>query len=176
MGGNSWFTKSSPKKENPSLMVTKRGLVSFFNPAAERELGWKAEEVIGHNVKMLIPERFAKKHDEYISNYLQTGIGTTVNRSGVVPFLTSTREEKYFLMSLSEKRKDDIPMYWIAILTSHETIGETTSASRVKDEKTDARLSSVVGPSLKESKDNQTQSSSFTQIPSSSDVMVDEGR
>eukprot|EP01126_Amoeba_proteus_P034193 TRINITY_DN3393_c0_g1_i3.p1 TRINITY_DN3393_c0_g1~~TRINITY_DN3393_c0_g1_i3.p1 ORF type:complete len:1299 (-),score=308.84 TRINITY_DN3393_c0_g1_i3:59-3955(-) len=105
---------------NPAILVTKRGLVKIFNPAAERELGWKSDQVLGNNVKMLLPERYARDHDEYLHNYLQTGVGTTVNRSSLVPFLTSSGVEKLFMMSLSEKKDADLPVYWIAVLTLHE--------------------------------------------------------
>jgi PAS domain S-box-containing protein len=44
-----------------------------FNPAAENIFGYQAEECIGQNVKMLMPDPDRTAHDGYIHNYLDTG-------------------------------------------------------------------------------------------------------
>jgi PAS domain S-box-containing protein len=44
-----------------------------FNTSAERIWGWKADEVIGKNVKMLMPEEFSSRHDAILLRYMTTG-------------------------------------------------------------------------------------------------------
>src|SRR5918997_183781 len=55
------------------ITIDARGTVESFNPAAEKLFGYRKAEVMGRNVKMLMPEPFHGQHDRYISNYLTTG-------------------------------------------------------------------------------------------------------
>ena len=55
------------------VMIEGDGRISAFNPAAERLLGWKAEEVIGRNVSMLMPAPHQHAHDGYLQRHLATG-------------------------------------------------------------------------------------------------------
>ncbi len=55
------------------ILIDHHGIVQHFNPASVDLFGYKTEEVIGQNVKMLMPEHYAHEHDQYLSNYQQTG-------------------------------------------------------------------------------------------------------
>lgn len=67
---------------NAIITINEEGLIETFNPAAERIFGYSFDEINGKNVKLLMPEEFAKEHDGYLSNYLISGqkkvIGKTV--------------------------------------------------------------------------------------------------
>ncbi|MGD8992450.1 MAG: PAS domain S-box protein, partial [Desulfobacterales bacterium] len=55
------------------ITINEQRIIEEFNPAAERIFGYKAAEIIGQNVNMLMPEPHHSRHDRYVQNYLDTG-------------------------------------------------------------------------------------------------------
>lgn len=56
------------------ILIDQDGLVQVFNPACERLFGYDVSDVLGHNVKMLMPDPYQHEHDGYMHNYLTTGV------------------------------------------------------------------------------------------------------
>jgi two-component system, LuxR family, sensor kinase FixL len=55
------------------VVINERGLIQSFSSAAERLFGFTAADVIGKNVKILMPSPYREDHDNYIERYLRTG-------------------------------------------------------------------------------------------------------
>ncbi|SCA55142.1 membrane hypothetical protein [Candidatus Terasakiella magnetica] len=52
------------------VVINAIGTMQSFSPAAERIFGYSEEEVVGNNVKMLMPTYTAVHHDDFLSDYL----------------------------------------------------------------------------------------------------------
>ena len=59
--------------QDAMVVIDERGIVEAFSPSAERMFGYRADEVIGRNVKMLMPNPYQDRHDDYLARYMTTG-------------------------------------------------------------------------------------------------------
>jgi len=55
------------------ITIDHRGLIESANPAAQNIFGYRAAELVGQNVNLLMPPAQRAAHDGHIANYLRTG-------------------------------------------------------------------------------------------------------
>jgi two-component system sensor kinase FixL len=55
------------------IIIDPEGIMQSFSATAERQFGYRADEVIGRNVSMLMPSPYREQHDGYLARYLTTG-------------------------------------------------------------------------------------------------------
>jgi PAS domain-containing protein len=53
---------------DPIITIDEGGIIQSFSSAAEKLFGYPPGEVIGHNVKLLMPPPHREKHDDYIAS------------------------------------------------------------------------------------------------------------
>jgi PAS domain S-box-containing protein len=55
------------------VTIDENGIIESINPAVEEIFGYTTDDLIGQNVKILMPEPDASQHDGYLQRYLQNG-------------------------------------------------------------------------------------------------------
>jgi two-component system, LuxR family, sensor kinase FixL len=60
------------------IVIDSEGRIEAFNPSAERLFGYASADVIGKNVKLLMPSPDHEQHDGYLARYLTSGRATII--------------------------------------------------------------------------------------------------
>lgn len=82
-----------------TVVIQPDGVVTSFNKAAVRQFGYQPDEVIGHNVNMLMPSPYREQHDGYLHRYLSTGERRIIGTDRVV--VGRRKDGSTFPMSLA---------------------------------------------------------------------------
>src|SRR5829696_820565 len=88
------------------VTITPDGVVRWFNRGAERIFGYRAEEVIGQPVTLLIPERYRELCVGGLHRYLRTGEARIVGGTTELVGLRKDGSEFPIEMSLGESVED----------------------------------------------------------------------
>ncbi|MGO9443512.1 MAG: diguanylate cyclase domain-containing protein [Thiobacillaceae bacterium] len=119
------------------LTIDEAGIVQSFNKAAERIFGYTAAEVIGANVKLLMPSPYTEEHDGYLARYLHDhtprviGIGRKVQglrKNGTVfPMRLAVTEVHHnartqFIGLVSDISDEEAALHHIEFLALHDPL------------------------------------------------------
>lgn len=119
------------------VTIDPNNCVTFFNSAAEKLWGYSRNEVLGQNVKMLVPTEIQANHDEYVNANRQTGEDKIVGTSRDV-----------------EVERKDKTRVWVNLSLSRVTLGnKTTYTAFVKDITEQRRAQEIVRQTLEQSID-----------------------
>lgn len=93
------------------ITIDARGLIETINPAAATIFEYAPEEIIGQNIKILMPEPDHSRHDRYIHNYQQTGVRKIIGIGREVQGKKKSGTTFPFLLSVSEVRLQEKIIY-----------------------------------------------------------------
>lgn len=72
------------------ICIDEHGIVQSVNPATKTMLGYEADELLGANVSVIMPDDHASRHDLYLESYGKTGIAGII---GIGRELTARRKD-----------------------------------------------------------------------------------
>ena len=93
------------------ISIDPRGTVTLFNRGAERIFGYAADEVVGRNLTMLMPQPYRDEHAAHVEGYERTGIAEAIGRVRDVHARRKSGEEFPIELSVSEARVGDDRIY-----------------------------------------------------------------
>jgi PAS domain S-box-containing protein len=121
------------------ILIDMQGIVLMFNPACERLFGYRTDEVVGKNVRMLMPAPYRGEHDRYIANYLHTGDAKIIGIGREV--VGQRKDGTTFPMDLSvgEAKQEEGGSIFVGI------IHDLTSRKRTEEQLAQAQKMEAVG-------------------------------
>ena len=116
------------------IKISDRGIVLSFNESAERIFGYRADEVVGKNVSMLMPNPHRDAHDGYLKNYLRTGERKIIGSGREVWALHKDGHQIPVRLGIGESRLGGISTFVGFITDISERHRMETDLRRAKEE------------------------------------------
>lgn len=93
------------------ILIDKQAIMEVVNPAAAKMFGYTQEELIGLNVKALMPPPYFSSHDQYMANYHDTGVRKIIGIGREVKGKRKDGSVFPFKLSISEVKLPDRTIY-----------------------------------------------------------------
>ena len=88
------------------ICIDEDGIVQSVNPATKSILGYEADELLGANVSIIMPDEHASRHDGYLEAYRKTGVAKVI---GIGREVVARRKDGVMIdvdLSIGEWRDD----------------------------------------------------------------------
>lgn len=86
------------------IIIDETGIIHTFNQAASDLFGYRAEDVIGQSVNMLMPAGEASRHNVYLSNYIATGRASIIGVGRELVGVTASGDRVPIYLAISDIR------------------------------------------------------------------------
>ena len=84
------------------VTIDEKNNITFYNGAAQKLWGYAPSEVLGKNIKILVPQEHKANHDSYVNSHRQTNINNIVGSSREVELETKSGERIWVQLALSQ--------------------------------------------------------------------------
>jgi PAS domain S-box-containing protein len=93
------------------VLIDHRGLIESFNRSGERLFGYRADELIGRNVSVLMTARDSGSHDGYMGRYMKTGVAHIIGVGREVDARRKDGSVFPAVLSVGQVRDSDPPRF-----------------------------------------------------------------
>ncbi len=93
------------------VCIDEKNNITFYNKAAETLWGYSKDEVMGENVKMLVPREIQSNHDNYVNANRTTGVDKIVGTSREIKIERKDGDVLWGSLSLSKVQLDGRTLY-----------------------------------------------------------------
>lgn len=127
----------------PIVTINTEGKIRQFSRAAEESFLWTRGEAIGQSVSILMPDNIAEEHDQYVQNYLKTGVKYMIGNSR--PIRAKRKDGTLFpaLIEVMEYHNGTELLFVSAIHVSQEAL-ELEKSCELSQSLTDASIIPIV--------------------------------
>jgi diguanylate cyclase (GGDEF)-like protein/PAS domain S-box-containing protein len=120
------------------IAISGQGIVESFNLSAERIFGYTAAEMLGRNIRMLLPEPFRSEYDGDIESHLRTGRHKAVGSRREVMGQRKDGSLLHLAVAIDETRLNDRKVFIVSV-------GDISAR---KEEETELRIAAAAFESL----------------------------
>jgi two-component system sensor kinase FixL len=93
-----------------------QGHIQLFNGGCERLFGYRSDEVIGRNIKMLMPDPYTAEHDNHLSRFRETGERRIIGVGRNVWGQRADRSVFPMYLSVGEIRQEDGGQMFVGVI------------------------------------------------------------
>jgi PAS domain S-box-containing protein len=107
------FSAIVTSAQDAIVMMDNAGNITFWNPAAEKILGWKASEVMGKDLHTLIvPVEYYPAHVKAFPSFQKSGKGAAIGKTLELKAIKKDGSEIFIELGISAVKLDDV---WNAV-------------------------------------------------------------
>lgn len=119
--------------------------ITFFNDGASRIFGYSADEILGRDLDVLIPERFKRSHDSHIEAFGRSPVAARqMGERSIISGMRKDGEEFPAEAAIAKMIGPDGPIYSVVLrdvtvqrraeAVSRQSLADTEAALRARDE------------------------------------------
>eukprot|EP00008_Paramoeba_atlantica_P009096 CAMPEP_0201480072 /NCGR_PEP_ID=MMETSP0151_2-20130828/4645_1 /ASSEMBLY_ACC=CAM_ASM_000257 /TAXON_ID=200890 /ORGANISM="Paramoeba atlantica, Strain 621/1 / CCAP 1560/9" /LENGTH=773 /DNA_ID=CAMNT_0047861825 /DNA_START=60 /DNA_END=2381 /DNA_ORIENTATION=+ len=123
------------------VISNRRGVITFFNAAAENTFGWSREDVIGKNVTVLMPQSIGKVHKNFIRRYRKEGNSKIIGKGRRVQGITQDGDLIELYITLTESTNNFVAT--LKLLNQESAIEGVAKAAQRKNQGGEGVLSGL---------------------------------
>jgi two-component system sensor kinase FixL len=87
-------------------VINEEGIIQMVNEKSSGVFGWSKQELVGSNINIIMPSDVASSHDQYLKNYLKTGVKKMIGTQREVTAQRKDGSTFPCVLGLSEVSKD----------------------------------------------------------------------